>query len=133
MNIIDIIKILGEMGGRFPKSQLGSLMEYFSKMIADGRVIVIWKDNEPYSVMTFSISNEFEQFHKKSTWHYLPHDPTGTSLYIELLVSKVWTKELRKQFGQEILKKYPQLEEAHWHRWVSSGERHVKIRRKEYV
>ena len=133
MNIIDIVKILGEMGGRFPKSQLGSLMEYFTKMIADGRVIVIWKDKEPYAVMAFSIGNDFEKFHKKTTWDYIAHDQEGSTLYIELLVCKQWTKELRKQFEQEILKHYPQLEEAHWDRWVSSGERHVKIRRSVYV
>ena len=133
MNTLDIIKFMGERGGRFPKDSIKEIIHYFSNMIRDGRVVVIYKEKEIYAFVTFALTDEYERFYKKKTWDYVPHDKSGKIMYVEFMVCKQWNKQLRYQFQSEILKLYPQIEEAHWHRWASYGDRLITWRRKLYV
>lgn len=130
MRAIPILKIMGELGARFPTSKIWEIISYVSSMLEDERVIVISKDEIPYGVAFCSLSNDYEPFYKKDTWDYKAHDPKGKILYIELLCCKKWTHELREIFETELVKKYPSIEEACWHRWAAYGDRKVTYKRR---
>lgn len=133
MNELGVIKFLGQRGARFGKRSLDQAISYFSHMIKDKRVITLFKDGKLHSIMAFSLGEDFDRFYRKHVWRYVPHDPSGKILYVEMVVSKSWDKDIRKQFRDEILKLYPQIEEAHWHKWATWGDRHVMWRRNQHV
>ena len=133
MNTLNLVKILGELGGRFPKSKLPDIMYYLSNMLRDGRVILIKENGINYAVAFVSLGSDYNEYYKKGTWDYRKHDVTGRVLYVELIVCRQWNKHLRKLFQNELLSWFPQIEEAHWHRWASWGDRHITWRRKIHV
>ena len=130
MNAVDLMIILGSLGVMFRAKEVMASIDYFSNMIETGRVIIIYKDGDPYAVMTFSITNDYEPFFKKKTWDYLAHDPSGKIIYIEKLVSKGWDRTMRIQFQDEISEKYPNLEYGVWHRIAQWGDRKVITKRR---
>ena len=130
MKAVAILKIMGELGARFPITKIWEIISYVSEMLKDERVVIINKDGVPHGVAFCSICDDYDTFYRKTTWNYKPHDPKGKILYIELLCCKKWTKELREIFEIELIKKYPSIEEAVWHRWASYGDRKVTYRRK---
>lgn len=129
MTSIDLLVFMGELGGRFTPDQAQQAEAYFDQMIKDGRVIAIYKDGVLHGILAFSLCSNFIPYWKKETWDYRQHEDNGKTLYIEIMASRSWTKELRKTFQQEILNRHPQIEEAIWHRWASWGDRKVTWRK----
>ena len=109
MQVIDILKFIGEMGGRFRYDKLGLIMSYFSQMIADRRVIVIYDNSKPVAIACFSLTDEVVRYLKKDTWAYVPHNSSGRICCLEILISNGWNKEMRKKLESEIVKRYPQV------------------------
>lgn len=99
------------------------VLDYFQKMIDDGRIIVIKKDSKIHAFIAFSVTDNPEEFHKKGEWNFKTHNPSGKIVYIEKLISKGWNRDLRFQFEEMILKEYPNLERGVWHRWARWGDR----------
>lgn len=130
MTEIDVLKTMGELGARFNASKLWIIIDYVAKMLADERIVIIKKDGEIEGVAFCSLSNDYELYYKKDTWDYFQHDSKGSVLYLELLCCRKWTRELRKLFESEIVKKYPSIKEAVWHRWASYGDRKVIYKRR---
>lgn len=94
----------------------------------DERVIIISEDDKSHALVTFSICNDYKPYFQKNLWDYLPHDPKGTTCYIENIISDSWTGKLRRNLQHAITKKYPQIEWAVWHRPGDLEDR-VVIRR----
>jgi hypothetical protein len=130
MNARDAMVILGRMGMRYPPSSAALAEAYFHDMIKDGRVIAIYKDGGVYGLLAFSLCFDYIPYWRKETWDYRPHEVDGTTLYVELLAARHWNKEARETFAKEILTRYPQIEQAIWHKWATWGDRKVTWRRK---
>ena len=96
----------------------------------DGRIIEVDKDGYPWGIIIFSLCNDYEPFYKKYTWKYLKHDRKGHIAYIEKMACYGWSKELRKAFEERLVAKYPNIEQAIWHRYGKTGDRTVIYRRK---
>lgn len=129
MNSGQIISFISQLGGILPPSALLLAQSYFHAMIKDRRIIAIYKDGALHAIMAFSLCSDYIPFWKKETWDYIPHQSNATTLYIELLAARYWDKEARETFQQEILKRYPQIEQAVWHKWADWGDRKVTWRR----
>ena len=132
MNAVDLMAILGELRVRYRESDIEPAIAYFTAMLKDSRVIIIRKDYKLYAVLTFSVTNDHEKFLKKGVWEYLPHDPKGSCIYVEKLISTGWDKELRTDFESTVTFLYPQIEYGLWHRWARWGDRQViaKVKRR---
>lgn len=127
-----ILLFLKNIGAKFSEPQAHLAQDYFNRMIKDGRVIAINKDGELHGILAFSLCFDYVPYWKKETWEYKQHEPNGTTLYIEFLAALNWNKEARQTFAQEILKRYPQIEQAVWHKWAHWGDRKV-IWRKQWA
>ena len=125
MRVIDLLVFMGEYGKRYRESEVPEIFLYFQQMNIDERIIAILKNEELYGFACISIGDNWQQFHKKDTWNYRTHSPEGKIVYIELLICKEWNRELRLLLEQEILRKYPQIEKAVWHKWAKWGDRQV--------
>ena len=130
MNAIDVMRILGEMGVLYRESTFDSVLLYFINMIKDERVVIISEDNKPYSVIAYSMTDNYEPFLKKGSWDYLPHNSSGHIVYVEKLVSLGWNKQVRIMFEHIIRTKYPTMEYGMWHRFARWGDRPVITKRR---
>ena len=133
LRALDILKFMGEHGIRYARWRVNQAQDYMEQMINEKRVITIEDEEGLHTVILFSVCHDYTPFYKKKTYEYLPHDPSGTILYIEKAVSRGWTKELRKPMKDLFLTEYPQLQVAKWHRWGKRGDRPVTVRRERYV
>ncbi len=130
MNALDILCFMGDLGIRYPKDAIDECIRYVENMVRTDRVITIRDGSGLNAIVFFSICNDWEPFYKKETWEYYDHTPTGNALYVEKIVAKRFTKEMRRELETLFLAKYPQLEFAKWHRWGKIGDRGVTVRRK---
>lgn len=130
MSPINLLKSIGEMGGRYKVSELHLIMDYATRMLEDKRVVLINLDEKPYACLFFSLTNLESSHLVKGTWDYISHDPDGKYLYVEKLIATKWSKTLRLRFEEEIIKTYPQITHGVWHRWATYGDRIVKSKRR---
>lgn len=130
MTAIELLKQLGEMGCRYHARELPHAITYFEKMIADNRVVTVATDGNLKAVLVFSLDYDIDKFLKKETWDYLPHNPFGSILYVEKLISTGWSKEIRREFEQAVVRYYPTIEYGVWHRWAKWGDRKVVTKRR---
>ena len=136
MTTIEVLKTIGEMGGRYKISEFNSIGEYIFKMLTDKRIVDIEGFNGGRAIIFFSICDDYDPFYKKDTWTYRPHFPDGNIAYIEKLISTKWDREMRELFENEILKHYPNAEFGVWHRFAKWGDRKVmrrRMKKHEYV
>lgn len=130
MNPITVLKIMGEMGLRYRPSEMDQAIDYTTRMMDNGRVIMIWDRDMPQAVLFFSMTNDPDLFLKKGTWEYRSQDPEGKIIYLEKLISRGWNRKLRAQLETEIIKKYPNMTHGVWHRYAFWGDRKVISKRR---
>lgn len=121
---------MGEMGLRYHQSEIAQAMDYTTRMIEDGRVIIITSHGEPVSIMFISLTNSPDNYLKKENWEYLTHDAHGECVYIEKIISRKWNREIRNLIESELSSRYPSFTYAVWHRWAKWGDRKVTIKRR---
>jgi len=117
MIAIHVLKLMGELGLRYRESEIAQAVDYTTRMIDNGRVILIWDDLSPIAVMFFSVTDTPDEFLKKGTWEFRSHDVNGKTVYVEKIISKTWNKELRIRFEEKILQKFPDFTQGVWHKW----------------
>ena len=113
---------MGEHGIRYTEKELPSVLDYVSYMIANDRVIEIESERGIEAVIFLSVCDDFDTFYKKPTWIYKPHDPHGKIVYVEKMVATEWNRELRSQFKDFLVNRYPNADRAIWHRWAKWGD-----------
>jgi len=96
--------------------------DYFRKMAEDGRLIKIWKDGKSHTFLTFSICDDYRPYAYKALWQVLSHNPSGRICFIEKIVSRGWSKQLRKEIQDAIISRFPSIEEAVWFRPTNTQE-----------
>ena len=116
MTASQIIQFMESLGANINGEIYFLAESYFSKMIADNRVHVIYEDSEPIAVITFSLENNYWPHYAKEIWEYLPHDKFSDTVYVEKLISKKWNGRLRKIFSQKLVEQFPQLVRGVWHK-----------------
>lgn len=119
---------MGERGIRYPVNDTLKIEDYISKMLGDGRILVI-EDDGLHTVLFFSVCYKFGEFFLKDTWDYMEHCPEGDMIYIEKIVSKNFNKEIRKLIEAKLTELYPKFKIGIWHRWGKVGDRQVIARR----
>ena len=131
MKAIEILKFIGECGGRFKASNLDDLISYIDLMLKDNRVLEIRQPDFLLGFMFFSICREVNLYYAKKPWDFVPHDPSGNIVYIEAMVIREWNKVLRKEIQKRMLALYPNLDTLIWHRYHEDGDRMITYRRKQ--
>lgn len=129
MKVTDLLTFMGECGARYHESQIPDIVSYFMKMIHDERVVIFSSDSQIEAMLVYSMTNDINIFYKKKSWDYLRQDPDGTIVYLEMMVSREWNKDLRIKFEEAIAKKFPQFEYGCWFRATDGNDRMVKVRR----
>ncbi len=130
MRVLDILLFMGELGARYKRRDIPLIENYFSQMISDGRVAIIYRNSVPQAILTFSICNNMVKYYQKGMWDYVPHNPLGTIVYVEKLACRYWDKNMRQEFQELITERYPNFERAIWHRSGRNRDRKVEYQRR---
>ena len=130
MNVLGIMKFMGECGAKYDLETFRLAYRYFSKMLRDGRIACIMKSKQNVAMIVFSVCNEPRPYYEKEIWDYIPQFNLGHIVYIEKLISKTWSKGVRTKFEEAITNLYPNLDTGIWHRSRKSGEQMITIERK---
>ncbi len=130
MNSVELLIGMGDIGWRFKRKDIPSMMNYFDKMIEDKRILIIAREGNLLAVMAFSMCFDYETYLKKGEWEFKEHDRSGDIIYIEKLISLYWNKEMRYEFENIITAFYPNIKYGVWHRWAKWGDRKVVYKRR---
>ncbi|MDO8656152.1 MAG: hypothetical protein Q7K45_02860 [Nanoarchaeota archaeon] len=130
INVVEILKFMGELGVLYEPKTLPMAFDYVSDMLHDHRIVEIRKDGTPHAIIFFSVCNDYEPYLKKGEFEYLPDNPSGKIIYVEVMIARRWTRELREKFEELLATKYPNFEYGVWHRMASWGDRKVIAKRR---
>ncbi len=104
---------------------------YLEAMLTKDRVIVIRQNGQLEAIVFYFLTEDYSKLYKKSTWEIAKDDPEGHQIYIDKMVCRRWTKELRQAVKRAIELKFPHVQEAYYHR--APIDRCVKISRETGV
>jgi len=102
---------------------------YCQKMMKMGRVIVIVNGPNIEALVFFYLTNDYTKIYKKGEWDIAMDDMFGSQAYIDKMVCKRWTLEIRRKLQTLIEERFPSVKEAFYHR--APFDRCVRIKRRE--
>lgn len=119
-------------GWQIKHEHYSSFMEYCQEMLKRNRVIIIQKAGEVEGIIFFYLTDNYKLLYKKPLWSIAQDNPDGSQIYIDKMVCKRYTKELRKSLQDAIESKFPQVELGIYHR--APKDRCYKVyRRRQHV
>lgn len=130
LRTMDIIQFLRYFGADLEREDLEEIRVYFGKMNLDGRIIGIGENGRLKGLLLFSITDSPSPFYKKRMWEYISHNIYGEIAYIEKLIIRKWTKEMRLRIEEILISRYPNLEYAAWHRPRRNKDQLVLVKRR---
>lgn len=98
-------------------------------MIREGRVIKI---EYPYTLMTFSICDNYRKYAEKDLFDYMDHDPNGAVCFVETFICKEMNIKILRNLEKAITDRYPNVKYAVWYRPENIGERVYTYKRRYY-
>ena len=103
MNAFMLARILGQLGVMYHRDNFPRVIDYFSLMLEDKRVIVIEDDDKPCAVLFISMTDDAAPYLVKKPWAYIKQDVDGSICYVEKMISNGWNKEMRKKIESAII------------------------------
>jgi hypothetical protein len=103
-------------------------MDYCQAMLKKDRVIIIQNGEIIEAIIFYYLTNDWEKLYKKRTWDVVDDEIDGKQIYVDKMVCKHVTKEIRKELQEAIEKQFPQVELGIYHR--APKDRCIKIWRK---
>lgn len=106
--------------------------DYLKEMLKRNRVMVIMDGAVVTAIILYFLTDDYTRVYKKGTWD-LPKsdDPAGNQIYVDKLLCKKWTPEIRRLVQNAIQEKYPHVTEGFYHR--SPNDRCVRITKREIL
>ena len=102
---------------------------YCQAMMKMGRVIIIINGPSVEALVFFFITDDYRRLYKKGEWHIALDNPQGEQMYVDKMICKRWTPEIRRKLQSLIEHNFPNVKEAFYHR--APFDRCVRIKRRE--
>lgn len=128
MTFVHLANLMQNWGWKIKPKHYESFSIYVREMLARGQVMIVMDNELIEAVLFFCITSDYSKVYKKSTWA-IPESEEGHQLYIDKMVCRKWTKNVRESVQYAIQEKFPHIEEAYYHR--APYDRCVKIMKRE--
>lgn len=128
MKIDTLLMLFIQFGFYVTKRHHAPMVAYYEEMMRRKRLIVCSDESGPVALITFFVTNDYTALYKKSTWDLAREDENGSQIYVDKLVCRQWTTQLRKQIREVFEAGFPSASEAFYHR--EPFDRCVKIYRR---
>ena len=99
-------------------------------MKKDGRILGLTVNDNLEALLFYSICDDIDRFYKKQPFEYLPHDISGRTVYVEMVIARRWLRQMREMVTARLLEKYPNLEQAVWFRPRKDVDKMMVIKRR---
>ena len=117
--------------GQFIKiDQLHAFNRYLKEMLRRNRVIIIENEGRIEAVICYFLTDDVSKFDNKPFWSTPYDSEDGDIIFIDKMVARKWTRELRSAIYDAVIEKYPFVEQAQWLR--EPLNRHVIINRRRH-
>jgi len=102
---------------------------YLEEMLKKNRVMILRNEETGLieAIILYYITNDYEKLYKKPMWKVAKDDENGTQIYIDKMVCRKYTKDVRHNLGRAIQERFPNVKELIYHR--APKDRCVRILR----
>lgn len=128
MRFNQMARLFYEWGWEIKHHQYIAFCDYLKEMLKRNRIMMVMNNDAIEAIIFFYLTNDYAHLYKKGTWDIVEDEPNGSQIYIDKMVCKKFTKELRIRLAQAIEEKFPQVELGVYHR--APFDRCIRIRRK---
>lgn len=132
MRFSHLAKLFYEWGWQIKHDQYVNFCDYLQFMLRKNRVILIEKDGRVDGVILFYLTNDYTKLYKKQTWSTINDEENGHQIYIDKMVCRKYTRELRDAIKSAIEERFPNVEIGIYHR-APKDRSHIVYRRRAYV
>lgn len=119
--------VMARWGFEIKPHQYKGFQAYLAGMLKKDRVMVIRRNGDLDAIIFYYLTDNYLNLHKKSTWEIAQDNPEGHQIYVDKMVCRHWTRQLRESIRQAIERKFPLVTEGIYHR--APFDRCVKISR----
>lgn len=105
-----------EWGWQINHDHYVAFSDYLKEMLKMNRVMMIQNNGEIEAIILYYLTNDYEKLYKKKTWELAKDEPYGSQIYIDKMVCKKFTKEIRKALQEAIESEYPNVTLGVYHR-----------------
>lgn len=123
---MEVCNLMQQMGWQVKTEHYYDFAAYVDYMLKQKRVIFI-QGVTVQAIIFFFLTDDFTTLYKKRTWALAIDNPEGKQIYIDKLICRYWTKNMRQSLEEAILERFPHVEEAIYHR--APKDRCVRIKR----
>jgi len=128
MRFAQLSRLFYDWGWQINVEDYVAFSDYLKEMLKRNRVIVIMNEQEIEGIIFFYLTNDYKTIYKKPTWEVVSDDSEGSQIYIDKMLCKKFTKELRVRLAEEIEDRFPNVQFGIYHR--VPFDRYIKIRRR---
>ena len=114
MNSFNLAQLFMYWGKYIKPEHMENFRSYFSKMLARNRVIAVLNGTDLECIICFFLTDEMDTFINRPTWSTPIDNEHGHIIFIDKMVARKWTPELRRTVYDQIESKFPQVDKAIW-------------------
>lgn len=92
------------------------IQDYARKMIEGGRFLSIVEDGKATLLAFYSVCDDPQPYIDNIDHQFLKHNPSGSTVVIEEMTCKNFSKAYAERLHDELCKKYPNLKRGMWRR-----------------
>ena len=104
-----------------------AMVDYFKYMEGINRVAMIYVENKPVGWFTYLIGTweHVKIFHDRPMFSLMKDEGTGPVIYIDYVVSNVWSREIRDSIYQSLKDRHKEVKIFVWYRPSAKEDRMV--------
>ena len=127
MTNTDIINELASWGHQLRPEHIENFTRYLRTMLRRNRVIMIESEHGLEAIIFFFLINKPQDFTNRATWTTPEDTDSGHIFFIDKMLCRNWTRDIRESIRSQVESKFPQIEYALWLR--RPNNRHVILKR----
>lgn len=126
MKFFHLANIFISWGFQVKPHEYQAFEKYTDEMLHRDRVMAIYCGKDLQAIIFYYITKDYLKLYKKSVWEIPTSDDyEGHQIYIDKMLCRKWTKELRQAVKRAFEHKFPHIHEVYYHR--APIDRCVKI------
>lgn len=114
MNITNLLYYFQSWGMQVKPSEVRSFYCYVNEMLKRDRVLIMDAEDGMEAILFYFITDDVHKFDNRPVWSTPEDSERGSTIFIDKMVARKWTKPLRVAVQDAIESRYPFIERAFW-------------------
>jgi len=122
-----LAKVFNSWDYQINPEEYDNFKAYFEEMLRRKRVMIIKEDYFVKAVLTYFLTDNWEEHLHKGLWEIKPDNPDGKQIFIDKMICQNWKLPIRRLLQEAIETNFNVLEGHYYHAPLGP---HVKIKRR---